>query len=182
MAVPNWYSDPMRRFQYRYFDGTQWTSDVSTNGVVASDPLSAPSQVTASTEKAFASPTAGESGPPHSTGRLPLWAWAAIAVGVIAVVAVVFAVAGSGKSSNRVDEPAFIARMHQIAQTPGGMTLGFRFQSDSDILSGGYVWCGRLSAGETVDGISQRGEIMPDIGDAMASGVEAAHQYLCPNA
>ncbi len=29
---PGWYPDPMRRFEYRYFNGVQWTSDVSVNG------------------------------------------------------------------------------------------------------------------------------------------------------
>ncbi len=29
---PGWYIDPMRRFEYRYFNGVQWTSDVSVNG------------------------------------------------------------------------------------------------------------------------------------------------------
>jgi hypothetical protein len=29
---PGWYLDPMRRYEYRYFNGVQWTSDVAVNG------------------------------------------------------------------------------------------------------------------------------------------------------
>ena len=31
-AAAGWYNDPLRRFEYRYFNGVQWTSDVSING------------------------------------------------------------------------------------------------------------------------------------------------------
>jgi Protein of unknown function (DUF2510) len=33
-----WHPDPFKRFQYRYWDGSVWTSHVSENGVVQSDP------------------------------------------------------------------------------------------------------------------------------------------------
>ncbi len=29
---PGWYNDPQQRFEYRYFNGVQWTSDVSVDG------------------------------------------------------------------------------------------------------------------------------------------------------
>ena len=29
---PGWYADPRGRFEYRYFNGVQWTSDVAVNG------------------------------------------------------------------------------------------------------------------------------------------------------
>lgn len=29
---PGWYADPQGRFEYRYFNGEQWTSDVAVNG------------------------------------------------------------------------------------------------------------------------------------------------------
>jgi uncharacterized protein YxjI len=38
-APPNWYPDPSGRHQLRYFDGTQWTEHVSSNGNQAVDPL-----------------------------------------------------------------------------------------------------------------------------------------------
>ena len=36
---PGWYPDPMRRFEFRFHNGTVWTGDVSTNGVRYVDPL-----------------------------------------------------------------------------------------------------------------------------------------------
>lgn len=35
----NWYPDPMKRHQLRYWDGTAWTDHVSNNGITATDPL-----------------------------------------------------------------------------------------------------------------------------------------------
>ncbi len=35
----NWYPDPMKRHQLRYWDGTVWTHHVSNNGVTGTDPL-----------------------------------------------------------------------------------------------------------------------------------------------
>ena len=31
---PGWYPDPMQRFEFRFHNGTVWTADVSTNGVL----------------------------------------------------------------------------------------------------------------------------------------------------
>jgi hypothetical protein len=31
-AAPGWYSDPTRRFEFRYFNGSRWTADVSVHG------------------------------------------------------------------------------------------------------------------------------------------------------
>jgi uncharacterized protein YxjI len=36
---PNWYPDPMGRHEYRWFDGTTWTDQVSSNGAQTTDPL-----------------------------------------------------------------------------------------------------------------------------------------------
>jgi hypothetical protein len=39
-ALPaGWYTDPMGRFQHRYWSGTAWTANVSTNGNTSQDPL-----------------------------------------------------------------------------------------------------------------------------------------------
>jgi len=35
----NWYPDPMGRAEYRWFDGTDWTDQVSSNGKTAVDPV-----------------------------------------------------------------------------------------------------------------------------------------------
>lgn len=36
-----WYTDPMGRAEYRWFDGTEWTRRVSMQGVARSEPLRA---------------------------------------------------------------------------------------------------------------------------------------------
>lgn len=36
---PEWYPDPTGRHHYRYWDGSVWTEDVATDGVVTTDPL-----------------------------------------------------------------------------------------------------------------------------------------------
>lgn len=38
-AKPDWYGDPTGRHQYRYWDGTAWTSDVADSGRSSVDPL-----------------------------------------------------------------------------------------------------------------------------------------------
>ncbi|HEX6425750.1 MAG TPA: septum formation family protein [Acidimicrobiales bacterium] len=38
-APPGWNPDPTGRHEYRYWDGTAWTDDVSDGGVAATDPL-----------------------------------------------------------------------------------------------------------------------------------------------
>ena len=38
-APPSWLADPTLRHQYRYWNGAQWTPDVSDDGVQSSDPL-----------------------------------------------------------------------------------------------------------------------------------------------
>ncbi|MGA0270730.1 MAG: DUF2510 domain-containing protein, partial [Ilumatobacteraceae bacterium] len=34
-----WYPDPLGRYDHRWFNGTSWTADVSTDGVRQVDPL-----------------------------------------------------------------------------------------------------------------------------------------------
>ena len=40
----DWYPDPMRRFDVRYWNGSEWTEHVSTQGQTAVDPLDQPQQ------------------------------------------------------------------------------------------------------------------------------------------
>ena len=44
---PNWYPDPMGRHEYRWFDGTQWTDQVSSHGKTSTDPVAGPAHVPA---------------------------------------------------------------------------------------------------------------------------------------
>lgn len=39
---PNWYPDPMGRHEYRWFDGTNWTDQVSSHGRQGTDALAPP--------------------------------------------------------------------------------------------------------------------------------------------
>ncbi len=38
-AGPNWYADPSRKHQLRYFDGVRWTENVSDNGFQSIDAI-----------------------------------------------------------------------------------------------------------------------------------------------
>ncbi|HSP27950.1 MAG TPA: DUF2510 domain-containing protein [Ilumatobacteraceae bacterium] len=38
-VLPGWYADPLRRFELRYYNGSSWTADVSTDGDRFVDPL-----------------------------------------------------------------------------------------------------------------------------------------------
>jgi hypothetical protein len=40
----DWYPDPSRRHELRYFDGTNWTDHVSDHGGQSTDPFSPVSQ------------------------------------------------------------------------------------------------------------------------------------------
>jgi uncharacterized protein YxjI len=41
----NWYPDPMGRHEYRWFDGAQWTDQVSSHGRTSTDPVGGPGAV-----------------------------------------------------------------------------------------------------------------------------------------
>ena len=47
MTPASWQPDPTGRSQFRWWDGTSWTSHVSTNGQLAEDPLTAEPPVAA---------------------------------------------------------------------------------------------------------------------------------------
>lgn len=38
-APPGWFTDPMKRHQFRYWDGIRWTATVSDNGAQSNDPI-----------------------------------------------------------------------------------------------------------------------------------------------
>lgn len=42
---PNWYPDPMGRHEYRWFDGANWTDQVSSHGKQSVDPVAAQAKV-----------------------------------------------------------------------------------------------------------------------------------------
>lgn len=61
-----WHPDPAGRHEYRYWDGQQWSDQVSNGGVTASDPLPAAPQpeVTAPEPVAAAAPVVPAAAPP----------------------------------------------------------------------------------------------------------------------
>lgn len=42
---PNWYPDPAGKHEYRWYDGTNWTDQVSSHGKQSVDPIAAPGHV-----------------------------------------------------------------------------------------------------------------------------------------
>ncbi|HEX2576250.1 MAG TPA: phospholipid scramblase-related protein [Aquihabitans sp.] len=42
---PNWYPDPVGRHEYRWYDGTNWTDQVSSHGRQAVDPIAGPGHI-----------------------------------------------------------------------------------------------------------------------------------------
>lgn len=56
MSDPNWYPDPMGRYELRYYDGVQWTAHVATAGVAGTDPLPDPQSAVGASNQA---PSAG---------------------------------------------------------------------------------------------------------------------------
>ena len=39
METPQWHVDPLGRHEMRYWDGSDWTDNVSDNGVIGTDPV-----------------------------------------------------------------------------------------------------------------------------------------------
>ncbi len=108
-----WHPDPYGRNEYRYWDGQQWTSAVSSGGVQATDaPIAAPQG-----PPAYVAPVApGESdqrsaaSPLARTWRkfraLPLWAQV---VAWVALLAIVGALGSSGKNDSKASgEPIVV--------------------------------------------------------------------------
>ena len=48
---PNWYPDPMGRHEYRWYDGTNWTDQVSSHGRQSTDALTTPATTVVSDVK-----------------------------------------------------------------------------------------------------------------------------------
>jgi Protein of unknown function (DUF2510) len=96
VSSPGWFPDPLGRFEYRYFNGREWTADVSRGGQVAVDPNGArPTPAPAiHTEAPAPTPGRGFAVAALVTGiGALLTAWVPIVVVVgfaLAVLAVVF--------------------------------------------------------------------------------------------
>ena len=56
-STPGWNPDPSGRHEYRYWDGSSWTDDVSDHGVTSTDPVGLPGAPGGPTEPAPTTPT-----------------------------------------------------------------------------------------------------------------------------
>ena len=97
MTPAGWYPDPSQRHDYRYWDGTGWSSQVSDGGLTTADPELRPATTPA------AAPTVGPLAPPDpdlaapaeprsaapAAARAARWKWAVPLVAIIAVIAVI---------------------------------------------------------------------------------------------
>lgn len=81
-APPGWHPDPLGRYDHRWFDGTAWTSQVSTDGRPTTDPYgTAPSPAGAPPRQALGYPTGDGPG-----GRKNGIAIAAMVCGIISIL------------------------------------------------------------------------------------------------
>ena len=118
-----WQPDPHGRHEYRYWDGTAWTDQVSDGGVVSTDPPGdAPTEVTTPgaggetvAQPVVGPPMAGTpTGPPAadgpyvtptepSKGKLPVGLLALAGLAVVAVVAALVIFLGGGDDGGETD-------------------------------------------------------------------------------
>lgn len=86
---PGWYSDPTGRYMYRYWNGTQWTSQTNSGGANASDPIEeSASQVPPVPGSQVADPSAPPQQQPTTVVSQSSGTSFGIIIAVIAVIAV----------------------------------------------------------------------------------------------
>ena len=95
---PGWFPDPLDRYDHRYFNGTTWTSDVSTGGQRFVDPLG----ISPGTPSGAGRPTNGAATAAVVMGSIGVAiAWIPFIVvfgAVLAVLALVFGIIGIKRS------------------------------------------------------------------------------------
>jgi len=95
-----WFPDPLGRYEHRYFNGTAWTSDVSSNGQRYVDPLGlqpggAPGHGSSSTRNGAATAAVVMGSIGVAIAWLP---FIVVIGGVLAILAVIFGVIGLRRS------------------------------------------------------------------------------------
>lgn len=107
----DWYADPSGRYQYRYWDGSQWTDQVSSGGPSALDPnpLSASMVNTPPAPGSKAAPVTPEPAPPQpavqvsqKSGGMGFGVVLGALVALIAVIALIIVLA-SGSDEDTTD-------------------------------------------------------------------------------
>ena len=104
--IPAWYADPVRRHQFRYWDGVSWTNRIADDGVAGVDdsmePLRSPVRVVAEPIDQI-STSSRPAAPPRPQERRAKWPW------VLAVVVLALAILGGayllGKSGSHQSIP-----------------------------------------------------------------------------
>ena len=104
-----WQPDPSGRHEYRYFDGTGWTDNVSDGGTAATDPMD-PEPVPAAT----ASPPAPPRPQPKAKSKVPIIA-AVAAVVVIVVAFLALRGGGGGDEASGTGEVAVHVEPGKVA-------------------------------------------------------------------
>lgn len=162
-AVPGWYPDTLGGHEYRYWDGSQWTNQVSDQGVVAEVPIAAPPPVVASLRAGSATPPSGSS-PSQNGTRSKKKPWL-LALGLIVVVFVVLVAIGA---LSQDDDEGFTG-----GSTTGGYSNETVSQLQSACSQGGVTGAGcdcilnRL--GDL--GVSET-EVQQDVEDYLSDGFD----------
>jgi hypothetical protein len=113
--APGWYTDPTGSYSYRYWDGSGWTSQVSSGGTSGTDPNPMAADV-AATPPAPGTAAQGQPAVPQpavqvtqSTGRSSFGTVVAIIIGVIAIIIVIVLLGNSSSdddSTSTTEPPA----------------------------------------------------------------------------
>jgi hypothetical protein len=164
---PGWNADPTGRHEYRYWDGSGWTGDVSDNGVTSVDPVDGGGDPTAVVDatRPFASQPGVPAGPPtgydqgYGSGPVPpvqpvksgpstglIVGLAALAVALIAGIAFLMTSGGDDDDTATGDDTSDSA---QAADDPSGDAPSDRSSSDGDLGDLGDL--GDASEDEIVD-------------------------------
>lgn len=102
-TAPGWYNDPTNRHLYRYWDGAQWTGQVSDGGTSGVDPEDMdPALVTMPPAPGSAAPGAPPAAPAPTVqvtqggGGFGMGAILGVLVGIVIIVLIVLVVASGG--------------------------------------------------------------------------------------
>lgn len=123
-SPPAWHPDPLRRHEFRYWDGTTWTARVSDAGQLSADPFDG---VVGPAAAAGADGDNAPAAPPPARGRVSTPRLVVIgSVAAVVVVGGLFAFRavregdGTGTSSGSIDSTGDIA-VHEVELSEGDM-------------------------------------------------------------
>jgi uncharacterized protein DUF2510/fibronectin type III domain protein len=88
MVPAGWYTDPAVRHEYRYWDGTAWTAQVSDRGIMAADPLESPPPPVPQ-RPVEPSPATASAAPATVRRGRRRWAFPVVAIVIVAVLGLI---------------------------------------------------------------------------------------------